>query len=110
MVEQASLLLIEDEARLRRNLQIILQGEGYRVVAAENGLEGIQRAQAEPFDFELMQFVIQRALEKARMQKAFRHYMSELERRVEKRAPKLTQANQHVASSVADLPAATQQL
>jgi signal transduction histidine kinase len=168
MAEQASILLIEDEARLRQNLQIILQGEGYRVVAAENGLEGIQKAQAEafdlvltdlvmpevdgfqvmeylrdhcqdtvvvaitayastgsaiealrkgaydylakPFDFELMQFVIQRALEKSRMQKAFRHYMSELERQVEERTHKLTEANQHLEKSLTDLRAAQEQL
>ncbi len=161
MGEQASILLIEDEARLRHNLQIILQGEGYQIVTAENGLEGIQKAQeglfdlvltdlvmpevdgfqvmeylrdhcpdtvvvaitayastgsaiealrkgaydylAKPFDFELMQFVIQRALEKGRMQKAFRHYLSELERQVEERTRKLTEANQHLETSLADL-------
>ena len=167
MAEQASILLIEDEARLRQNLQIILQGEGYRVVAAGNGLEGIQKAQAEafdlvltdlvmpevdgfqvmeylrdhcpdtvvvaitayastgsaiealrkgaydylakPFDFELMQFVIRRALEKSRMQTAFRHYMSELERQVEERTHKLTESNQHLERSLTDLRAAKEQ-
>jgi two-component system, NtrC family, sensor kinase len=168
MAEQASILLIEDEARLRHNLQIILQGEGYRVVTAENGLEGMQKAQVEPFDlvltdlvmpevdgfqvmeylrdhcpdtvvvaitayastgstiealrkgaydylakpfdFELMQFVIQRALEKSRMQKAFRHYMSELERQVEERTSKLTESNKYLEKSLADLRAAEEQL
>ena len=168
MAEQASILLIEDEARLRHNLQIILQGEGYRVVTAENGREGIRKAQADPFDlvltdlvmpdidgfqvmeylrdhcpdtvvvaitayastgsaiealrkgaydylakpfdFEVMQFVIQRALEKVRMQKAFRHSLCELEQQVEDRTRKLTEANHHLEASLAELQAAQEQL
>jgi DNA-binding NtrC family response regulator len=132
-----SILLIEDEANLRHNLGVLLEGEGYRVVTAEDGAEGIRRLQeelfdlvitdvvmpevdgfqvmeylkdyapdvvvvaitayvsaesaiealrhgaydylAKPFDVDLMQIVIKRALEKARMQRAFRHYMGELD-------------------------------
>ena len=48
---------------------------------------------AKPFDVDLMLIVIRRALEKARMQKAFRHHMGELERQVEERTRKLTAAN-----------------
>ena len=151
MVEHPSILLIEDEPRLRQNLQILLHSEGYAVATAENGTEGIQRLQetpfdlvitdvvmpetdgfqvmeylkdhrpdtvvvaitayvstasaiealrkgaydylAKPFDVDLMLIVIRRALEKARMQKAFRHHMGELERQVEERTRKLTAAN-----------------
>ena len=133
MPEQPSILLIEDEANLRHNLRVLLEGEGYRVITAEDGAEGIHKLQeapldlvitdvvmpgvdgfqvmqylkdhapdllavavtayvstesaiealrrgafdylAKPFDVDLMQSVIKRALEKARMQKAFRRYM-----------------------------------
>ena len=39
----ANLLVIEDEAPLRANLVRILSAEGYRVVAAADGDEGIRR-------------------------------------------------------------------
>jgi CheY-like chemotaxis protein len=168
MREQPSILLIEDEARLRHNLEVLLEGEGYRVVSAEDGAEGIQKLQeepfdlvitdvvmphvdgfqvmeylkdycpdaavvamtayvstesaiealrrgaydylAKPFDIDLMQVVIKRALEKARMQKAFRHYMGELERKVEERTHKLAEANTQLRKSMAELRAAQEQL
>src|SRR5262245_4683385 len=40
----ATLLVIEDEAPLRANLVRILSAEGYRVLAAADGDEGIRRA------------------------------------------------------------------
>jgi two-component system, sensor histidine kinase and response regulator len=39
----ATLLVIEDEAPLRANLVRILSAEGYRVIAAADGEEGIRR-------------------------------------------------------------------
>ena len=151
MPQQPSILLIEDEANLRHNLGVLLEGEGYRVVSAEDGAEGIRKLQEEPFDLvitdvvmpevdgfqvmeylkdyapdvavvaitayvstesaiealrrgaydyiakpfdvDLMQLVVKRALEKARMQKAFRQYMGELERQVEERTRNLAEAN-----------------
>src|SRR5919109_813850 len=168
MREQPAILLIEDEARLRHNLQILLQSEGYYVVTAEHGAEGLQRLQeepfdlvitdlvmpemdgfqvmeslqddygdpvagaitayastestiqalrrgaydyiAKPFDIDLLQIVIKRALEKARLQKALRHYMSELEQRVEERTHELTDAKTKLEQSLADLKAAQEQL
>jgi signal transduction histidine kinase len=168
MVEQPSILIIEDEPRLRQNLRILLQAEGYMVATAENGAEGIQAARqlpfdlvitdvvmpeadgfqvmeylkdhcpdtvvvaitayvstssaiealrkgaydylAKPFDVELMLIVIRRALEKARMQKAFRHHMGELERQVEERTHNLTEANKRLQRSLTDLRAAQEQL
>ena len=50
MVEQPAILLIEDEARLRENLQTLLQSEGYCVTTAQNGAEGIKRLRQEDFD------------------------------------------------------------
>jgi len=40
----ATLLVIEDEVPLRANLVRILSAEGYRVIAAADGDEGIRRA------------------------------------------------------------------
>ena len=43
----ATLLVIEDEAPLRANLVRLLTAEGYQVITAANGDEGIQRARAD---------------------------------------------------------------
>lgn len=42
-----TLLVIEDENTLRRNVALLLEMEGYRVVAAENGLAGLEAARRE---------------------------------------------------------------
>ena len=168
MPEAAAILLIEDEARLCKNLQTLLQLEGYRVITAANGLEGLNILQqesfdlvitdvvmphmdgfqvmdhlrehcpdtvvvaitayvstesaidalrhgaydyiAKPFDFDLMHLVIKRALEKARMQKAFRHHMSELERLIAERTRDLSETNEFLRRSLVDLQAVQEQL
>jgi len=43
----ATLLVIEDEAPLRANLVRLLTAEGYQVITAANGDEGIRRARAD---------------------------------------------------------------
>lgn len=48
---------------------------------------------SKPFDFDLMKVTIARALEKARLQKSLRHYMTKLEQMVEERTAELQQAN-----------------
>jgi CheY-like chemotaxis protein len=58
MLEQPSILLIEDEPRLRHNLEVLLVGEGYRVASAEDGAEGIQKLQEEPFDLVITDVVM----------------------------------------------------
>jgi DNA-binding response OmpR family regulator len=168
MPQQPSILLIEDEANLRHNLGVLLEGEGYRVISAEDGAEGIRKLQeelfdlvitdvvmpkvdgfqvmqylkdhapdvvvvamtayvstesaidalrrgaydyiAKPFDVDLMQVVIKRALDKARMQKAFRHYMGELERQVEDLTRNLAEANIHLDQSTEELRVTQAQL
>src|SRR6058998_2240708 len=50
MVEQPSILLIEDEPRLRKNLRLLLQSEGYQVTTAPNGVEGIQKMAEASYD------------------------------------------------------------
>jgi phosphoglycerate-specific signal transduction histidine kinase len=49
-------------------------------------------------------------LEKSRLQKALRHYMSELEQRVAERTHELTDAKDRLEQSLADLQAAQDQL
>src|SRR5919204_657646 len=50
MVGQPFILLIEDEPRLRNNLQLLLQSEGYQITTASNGAEGIQKVAERPYD------------------------------------------------------------
>jgi len=58
MVEQPAILLIEDEVRLRDNLQILLQSEGYSVTTAQNGADGIKRLRQEAFDLVITDLVM----------------------------------------------------
>jgi CheY-like chemotaxis protein/nitrogen-specific signal transduction histidine kinase len=58
MGEQPVILLIEDEARLRDNLQTLLQSEGYHVMVAQNGAEGIKRLRHESFDLVITDLVM----------------------------------------------------
>ena len=41
-----TILLIEDDPHLRDSVQAVLEVEGYQVVTAEHGLEGLQRLDA----------------------------------------------------------------
>ena len=61
MGEQAAILLVEDEARLRHNLQVLLQMEGYRVTTAQNGAEGIKKAEEELYDLVITDIVMPEA-------------------------------------------------
>ena len=58
MFEQPAILLIEDEARLRDNLQTLLQTEGYCVTTAPNGAEGIKSLRKESFDLVITDLVM----------------------------------------------------
>jgi two-component system, sensor histidine kinase and response regulator len=58
MVDQSAILLIEDEARLRENLQTLLQSEGYCVTTAKDGAEGIKRLRQEVFDLVITDLVM----------------------------------------------------
>jgi DNA-binding response OmpR family regulator len=48
------LLVIEDEAPMRTALVETLKAEGYRVLAADNGVAGLELACTEPFDLALL--------------------------------------------------------
>src|SRR5215510_7788369 len=58
MPEQPSILFIEDEANLRHNLGVLLEGEGYQVVSAEDGAEGIRKLRGESFDLVITDVVM----------------------------------------------------
>ena len=58
MVERPTILLIEDEPRLRYNLQILLQKEGYAVMATPDGAEGIKQLEARAFDMVITDLVM----------------------------------------------------
>jgi two-component system NtrC family sensor kinase len=53
-----NILVIEDEKRLRTNMEILLTDEGYRVVTAESGKEGLQYLTQEPFDLIITDIVM----------------------------------------------------
>jgi signal transduction histidine kinase len=58
MTDHPAILLIEDELPLRNNLQILLQSEGYQVITAANGAQGIQRIQEQAFDLVITDLVM----------------------------------------------------
>jgi DNA-binding NtrC family response regulator len=49
-----SILVVDDEAEIRENLEILLLDSHYRVTLAENGIEGLKKFEAEPFDLVLL--------------------------------------------------------
>jgi len=58
MGDQPTILLIEDEARLRNYLQILLQSEGYCITTASNGMEGIKHIREASFDLVITDLVM----------------------------------------------------
>ena len=44
------ILVIDDDAAIRELLRFVLEGEGYEVIEAADGAEGLQRYQAAPTD------------------------------------------------------------
>ncbi len=52
------ILLIEDEKPLSHALKLKLTHEGYEVVIAENGEEGLEKASAESFDLVLIDIIM----------------------------------------------------
>lgn len=52
------ILIIEDERALRRSMEYRLQKEGYAVVTAQNGEEGLARAAEERPDLVLLDLIL----------------------------------------------------
>jgi two-component system, OmpR family, KDP operon response regulator KdpE len=50
----SSILLVEDDAALRRSIREILDGGGYEVRTASDGAAGVRELQSEPFDVVLL--------------------------------------------------------
>lgn len=57
---QGRVLVVEDSLMNRLVLTRALTGRGHRVVAAEDGVEGMERLKAEPFDVVLLDIVMPR--------------------------------------------------
>jgi DNA-binding NtrC family response regulator len=53
-----SILIIDDEAAIRESLETLLDLEGYRIVTAENGEDGLARIAERPFDLILLDFAL----------------------------------------------------
>jgi len=52
------ILVVDDEADIRESLQILLEGEGYSVSAAENAAEGLRRFESGVFDLVLLDLMM----------------------------------------------------
>ncbi|MGE5198455.1 MAG: sigma-54-dependent transcriptional regulator, partial [Rhodospirillaceae bacterium] len=50
MTDPRTVLVIDDDDSVRRVIEFTLQEDGYRVITAANGLEGLERLQAGPVD------------------------------------------------------------
>jgi DNA-binding NtrC family response regulator len=53
-----SILIIDDEAAIRESLQTLLEMEGFNVVTASSGEEGISAAAEQPFDLVLLDYAL----------------------------------------------------
>ena len=52
------LLLVEDDERVRRFVRRGLEAEGYSVTAAQDGIDGLHRAQAESYDVVILDVML----------------------------------------------------
>ena len=52
--EQARILVIDDDATVRRSLEAVLKEDGYEVDVAENGKEAIAKSKARPYNLALV--------------------------------------------------------
>lgn len=58
MTDQKTILIVDDDPHQRRFFEVILGEEGYRVLAAEDGLEGLRTARDQAPDLILMDFLL----------------------------------------------------
>lgn len=54
MSKQAAILVVEDEPHLRQVCEIVLRAEGYHVVEATNGMEGLAALRSHRIDLVLL--------------------------------------------------------
>jgi two-component system alkaline phosphatase synthesis response regulator PhoP len=57
-MKRARILLVEDEANLRRTISDLLQSDGYEVSTSGNGLEAQKLAMSEPFDLIILDVML----------------------------------------------------
>lgn len=57
-MKSKSILVVEDHSSVRALLRVILEGEGYRVVEAGDGLEALQVAQVRPPDLIMLDLMM----------------------------------------------------
>ena len=55
---KARILLAEDDAAMRRLLEVVLKRAGYEVVAAEDGLQAMQAAGTQQFDLAVIDAIM----------------------------------------------------
>jgi CheY-like chemotaxis protein len=58
--ERRRILVVDDDAGITATFEKILQGEGYEVATATDGVEAIELARQSPFDFVLLDLVMPR--------------------------------------------------
>jgi DNA-binding NtrC family response regulator len=51
---EGSILVVDDEAAIRENLELLLSEANYKVAVAENGMEGLRKVESELFDLVLL--------------------------------------------------------
>jgi DNA-binding NtrC family response regulator len=51
---EGSILVVDDEAAIRENLELLLSEANYKVAVAENGTEGLKKVESELFDLVLL--------------------------------------------------------
>lgn len=54
MKKESSILIIDDEAQMRRLLRNTLENEGYKVTLAENGTDAVRTAESSRFDLAIL--------------------------------------------------------
>jgi len=54
------ILIIEDDAPIRRLISRYLRGDGYEVIEAEDGQQGLQSFESQPIDLVLLDMVMPR--------------------------------------------------
>jgi two-component system response regulator MtrA len=56
----ARILLVEDDPSIREVTALGLRGAGFTIITASNGVEGLDRFRAEPFDLVLLDIMLPR--------------------------------------------------
>lgn len=55
-----TILIVEDDKEIRQGVEIFLKGQGYRVLQAENGLEGLKVLEQETVDLAIVDVMMPR--------------------------------------------------